>query len=159
MGTIHCKREFESMSKEDKKETQGALTMDLWQRGELLAMAAELMPRATAEGGAAGKRLGEFERHYTELAFRVASGIGELHHDWADTFFILQGGAEIVTGGALVGPHTVAPGEERGTAITGAARRRVAAGDVVHIPAGLPHQMILGQGETICYFVLKIQQK
>jgi uncharacterized RmlC-like cupin family protein len=34
----------------------------------------------------------------------------------------------------------------------------VAAGDVVHIPAGLPHQMMLGAGETVAYFVLKIRE-
>lgn len=133
--------------------------MDLWQRGELLKLAAELRPRAIAEGGAASVRLADFPGHYTEVAFRVASGIGELHHDWADTFFILDGSAELVTGGALVEAREVGPGEERGSSITGTLRRRVAAGDVVHIPAGLPHQMILSAGGTVAYFVLKIKER
>lgn len=135
------------------------MKMDFLSREELLVVVEELRLRAVAEGGAASKRLADFPRHYTEVAYRVASGIGELHHNWADTFFILVGSAELVTGGELVDAREVGPGEVRGTSITGTARRRVAAGDVVHIPAGLPHQMILSECETVAYFVLKIQEK
>jgi uncharacterized RmlC-like cupin family protein len=34
----------------------------------------------------------------------------------------------------------------------------VRAGDVVHIPAGMPHQMLLSQGESITYFVIKAEE-
>lgn len=133
--------------------------MDHWGNESVLKIVEELRPRAVAAGGAASVRLAEFPRHYTEIAFRVASGIGELHHNWADTFFILEGTAELVTGDEMVEARVIAPGEERGRTITGTARRRVAAGDVIHIPAGQAHQMILSEGETVAYFVLKIQER
>ncbi len=41
----------------------------------------------------------------------------------------------------------------------GGTKQEVAAGDVVHIPAGVPHQMLLPQGGTITYFVVKIREK
>ena len=116
------------------------------------------MPRAKSEGGAASKRLGNFPRHYTEITFRCASGIGEFHAHYADTFFILAGSATLITGGKLIEPRKIGPGEARGSAITGETRQRLGAGMVVHIPAGLTHQMILSADETITYFVLKIQE-
>ena len=90
------------------------MKMDFLSREELLVVVEELRLRAVAEGGAASKRLADFPRHYTEVAYRVASGIGELHHNWADTFFILVGSAELVTGGELVDAREVGPGEWRG---------------------------------------------
>ena len=41
----------------------------------------------------------------------------------------------------------------------GGARQDVRPGDVVHIPAGTPHQMLLKDGETVTYFVVKVQEK
>ena len=124
----------------------------------MLAMAQELKPRAQSEGGAASLRLAEFPRHYTEIAFRCASGVGEWHQHWADTFFILEGSARLVTGGELVDAREVGPGEKRGRAITGESRQQLITGAVVHIPAGVAHQMILNEGEMITYFVVKIKE-
>ena len=133
-------------------------TSDLWNSAALLELAASIVPRAQAEGGAASQRLAEFPRHYTELAYRCASGIGEVHAHFADTFFILAGSATLITGGKLIEPRKIGPGEARGTAISGESRKQLKAGAVVHIPAGLAHQMILSADESITYFVLKIQE-
>ena len=93
------------------------------------------------------------------LAFRSRSGGGELHQNFADIFVILEGRATVVTGGEMADPKTTAPAEIRGTSVKGGAGQQVKAGDVVHIPAGTPHQMVLADGDTVTYFVIKVQEK
>jgi hypothetical protein len=29
---------------------------------------------------------------------------------------------------------------------------------VVHIPASMPHQMVLSEGDTVTYFVIKVEE-
>jgi mannose-6-phosphate isomerase-like protein (cupin superfamily) len=44
------------------------------------------------------------------------------------------------------------------TAISGGTEVKVGAGDVVTIPAKMPHQMKLDPGKEITYFVVKVTQ-
>jgi mannose-6-phosphate isomerase-like protein (cupin superfamily) len=92
------------------------------------------------------------------LAFRNRNGGGELHQNYADLFYILDGGATLMTGGELVDPKTIASGEIRGASVKGGVGQEVKAGDVVHIPAGTPHQMLVPDGSTVTYFVVKVQE-
>lgn len=92
------------------------------------------------------------------LAFRCTDGGGELHQCFADLFYILDGRASLLTGGALVSPVTTAPGEVRSASVQGGTRQELKAGDVVHIPSATPHQMLVSAGDTVTYFVVKIQE-
>src|SRR6516164_8200388 len=73
----------------------------------------------------ASETLEKYPHHYTMLAFRQSSGGGELHQNFADIFFILDGHATVVTGGSLVDPKTTAPGEIRGKSVDGGSRQDV----------------------------------
>jgi mannose-6-phosphate isomerase-like protein (cupin superfamily) len=95
----------------------------------------------------------------TLLAFRDRDGKGEQHQQLGDVFFVLQGTATLVTGGTISNPATTAPGEIRGASVQDGTRRKLQEGDVVHIPANTPHQMLLDSGSSITYFVVKIPQK
>ena len=64
----------------------------------------------------------------------------------------------MLTGGQLVDQKTTAPGEIRGKSVQGGTRQELKAGDVVHIPAGMPHQMLLSDGDTVTYFVVKVEE-
>ncbi len=55
-------------------------------------------------------------------------------------------------------PKTTGPGETLGASVKGGSRQTLNAGDVVHIPAGMPHQMILDDGATVTYFVVKVEE-
>ncbi len=92
------------------------------------------------------------------LAFREKSGGGELHQNFADMFVILDGRATVVTGGSVVDQKIVGPGEIRGKSVEGGTREEVKAGDVVHIPAGMPHQTLVADGDTVTYFVVKAEE-
>jgi mannose-6-phosphate isomerase-like protein (cupin superfamily) len=56
----------------------------------------------------------------------------------------------------VVNPKTTAPHEIRGPSVRGGEKRALAAGDIVHIPAKVPHQMLVENGKEITYFVVKI---
>jgi mannose-6-phosphate isomerase-like protein (cupin superfamily) len=131
---------------------------DHWSRAQLLERAKHLQQQAAKGDGSASETLEKYPHHYTMLAFRQKSGGGELHQNFADMFVILDGHATIVTGGSVVDQKTVSPGEVRGKSVEGGKRQDVTAGDVVHIPAGMPHQTLVADGETVTYFVVKAEE-
>lgn len=81
----------------------------------------------------------------------------ELHRNFADIFYIVQGSTTLVTGGKMIGETGKDPDEPRGTSIEGGETRQLSAGDAVVIPAGVPHLMKDVQG-TLLYFVVKVQK-
>jgi mannose-6-phosphate isomerase-like protein (cupin superfamily) len=136
-----------------------SMKFDHWTPAQLLDRAQHLRQQAAQADGSASETLDKYPHHYTMLAFRSRNGGGELHENYADLFYILDGNATVVTGGALVDRHASAPGEVRGSSVNGGSRQDVKAGDVVHIPAGMPHQMLVPEGSTVTYFVVKVQEK
>ena len=141
--------------------TKGAFSQsmksDHWSPSELLDRAKHLKELA-GEKGSASETLEKYPHHYTMLAFRNRSGGGEAHQNYADVFYILDGHASLVTGGEVMEPKSTGPGETLGTSVKGGSRQELKAGDVVHIPASMPHQMVLGEGDTVTYFVIKVEE-
>ncbi len=141
--------------------SRGASAQDMksdhWSPAELLERAKHLQQLA-AQKGSASETLVKYPHHYTMLAFRNRSGGGELHENFADVFYILDGRATVMTGGEVVEPKTTGPGETLGASVKGGSGQAVKAGDVVHIPAGMPHQMVLADGDTVTYFVIKVEE-
>ncbi|MFZ0743559.1 MAG: hypothetical protein WAM85_04095 [Terracidiphilus sp.] len=131
---------------------------DHWSPAELLERAQHLRQLAAQGDGSASEILEKYPHHYTMLAFRNRTGGGELHKNFADLFYILDGHTTLITGGEVVDPTTSGPGEIRGTSVKGGTAQELKAGDVVHIPAGMAHQMRVGDGDTVTYFVVKIQE-
>ncbi len=131
---------------------------DHWSTAELLERAKHLKELAAKGEGSASETLEKYPHHYTMLAYREHSGGGEVHQDFADIFFILDGHATVVTGGTLIEGKTTAPGEMRGKSVDGGSRQELKAGDVVHIPAGTPHQTLVADGQTVTYFVVKVEE-
>jgi mannose-6-phosphate isomerase-like protein (cupin superfamily) len=134
-------------------------------QGFAIWTAADLKSRAAALGSKMGPdklasdKLADYGKYNTQLAHREASGGAELHEKMADIFVIQSGDATVVVGGAIEGSHQTAPGEIRGTSVTGGERHRVAVGDVVHIPANTPHQMLVDPGHHVTYFVVKVESR
>ncbi len=131
---------------------------DHWASHILLERAAYLRKMAKAGNGSASETLREYPRHAAMLSFRSQSGEVEVHEKFADLFCVLAGAATLITGGTVTGARTVGPGETRGNSIAGGTRQELKAGDVAHVPAGTPHQMLLSGDRTVTCFVLKIQE-
>lgn len=136
-----------------------ALKVDLYTPSQILSEAQKLEPKAQGPDHAASAKLEEYPNHYTMVALRHKDGGAELHENFADIFYVVQGSATLVTGGSISDAKEVSPGEIRGSEVTGGERTVLAVGDVVHIPAGLSHQLLIPRGETFVYFVIKIKEK
>lgn len=134
------------------------MSSDHWSRDKLLERAQHLRELAAQGDGSASETLEKYPRHYTMLAFRSRNGGGELHQHFADIFTLLDGHATLITGGEVAEPKTTAPGEIRGASVKGGSRQELHMGDEVHIPAGTPHQMLVAPGDTVTYFVVKVQE-
>jgi mannose-6-phosphate isomerase-like protein (cupin superfamily) len=130
----------------------------VWNATDLKARGAQLAAKMGAQKSA-GETLADYGKYNTMLSHRETSGGGELHEKTADIFFIQSGDATLVVGGSLTESQTIGPGELRGTAVAGGESRQVSAGDVVHIPANTPHQMLLNPGHQVTYFVVKVESR
>jgi mannose-6-phosphate isomerase-like protein (cupin superfamily) len=93
------------------------------------------------------------------IALRHKDGGAEIHANFADFFLIVQGSATLVTGGTVEGGKEQSPGEIRGGVVRNGTSMTLNPGDVVHIPATVPHQMLVPEGSTFIYFVIKVKEK
>jgi mannose-6-phosphate isomerase-like protein (cupin superfamily) len=84
-----------------------------------------------------------------------APGRPAIHLAEAEYFTVVQGTGTLVTGGQLRNPKTVKPGQMDGDAIEGGTTRALAAGDVVLIPAGVPHGFGIS-GEPLVLLGIKV---
>ena len=92
------------------------------------------------------------------VAHREGSGLAEVHDTEADIMMISKGQVTMVYGGTVVDGKTTTPGETRGSGIKGGTEVKLGPGDVLHIPAKVPHQMKLDPGTQVTYFVTKVVQ-
>ena len=132
--------------------------VDHWSPPLLLERAAYLRKLAKHGDGSASETLKEYPQHLAMLSFRSRSGEVEVHERFADLFVVLAGAATLVTGGTVSGARIVAPGEMRGISIEGGTQQNLRPGDVAHVPAGTPHQMLLKGDDTITCLVMKVQE-
>ena len=135
-----------------------AVHSDHWSAAVLLERAAYLRKLAKNGNGTESETLQEYPRHCAMLLFRGRDGGAEVHENFADLFFVLDGSATLVTGGTVAGANSIGPGEIRGSSVEGGRRQELRAGDVAHVPAGLSHQMLVANGETVTCLVMKVQE-
>jgi mannose-6-phosphate isomerase-like protein (cupin superfamily) len=135
------------------------LTVDHYTQSQLIEKAQALNAKAQGPDGAASVKLNEYANHFTMISLRHKNGGAEIHEQYADFFFVVQGQAILLTGGAVQNGKTVSPGEIRGAAVLGGTKTNLSQGDVVHIPASVPHQLLVPDGGTFVYFVIKVKEK
>lgn len=124
----------------------------------LLERAAHLRKLARLGDGSASEVLREYPQHAIHLLVRSRNGGAEQHARFADLFFVLEGRAALLTGGTVAEAKTIGPGEIRGSAVEGGVVQELRAGDVAHVPAGLPHQMLVSGDKFVTCLVVKMEQ-
>ena len=122
---------------------------------ELEHQLAELAGSAK-EKGSSGSTLGDYGSHALKLSVRGASGGAEVHAHFDDVMVIEGGTATLVTGGTVIDPKTATGGETKGPGILGGVSQKIAKGDVVYVPAGTPHLLLIPKGTIFSAFVVKI---
>ncbi len=128
-----------------------------YKSADLKAYSKKLAPKIDAQKVATAD-LARWGGHWLMVAHREGNGEAELHDTEIDIFLPQTGEATLVVGGEIEGARTTAPGQVRGKSIRNGHKVRLAAGDVVHIPARTPHQVLLDRGE-FTYAVVKIESK
>lgn len=92
----------------------------------------------------------------TGVVRRTSATLAEEHTSWTDVWYVISGEGTLVTGGSLTDAQTESPGELRGRAISGGVERHIAPGDVVTVPAGIPHWVRKISGNEFVYLMVKI---
>jgi mannose-6-phosphate isomerase-like protein (cupin superfamily) len=101
------------------------------------------------------KQRADFGDHLLEISHREVDGRVEVHQTKADVMVIQTGTATLVTGGEVLDPVSTGPNEIQGSSIKGGVKHQVGPGDIIEIPAGVPHQFFVAPGTQITYLVVK----
>ncbi|WP_158941460.1 hypothetical protein [Granulicella sp. S190] len=126
---------------------------------DMTAQGAEQLEKAkTSAAGSSSTVLAKYPGHYTMMSARTKSGGAEVHANYSDFLIVLDGDGTELTGGTVVDPKQGMNGETRGLRLEGATAHTLHKGDILHIPAGTPHQAIEVPGQTITIFVIKAEQ-
>jgi glc operon protein GlcG len=103
-----------------------------------------------------GMPLLEIANYKIHASHREGPGGVEVHTRDTDIIYMLEGSATLVTGGTLVEGKNIEPEEIRGKDVKGGETRRIAKGDVIIVPNGVPHWFKEVKG-PLDYYVVKVR--
>lgn len=83
------------------------------------------------------------------LEYRQAGAPAAVHKTQAEIFHVVSGAGQMVTGGTLDAARAVDAANESGPSISGGSSRRVAAGDMIVVPAGVAHWIPSVEGRLV----------
>jgi quercetin dioxygenase-like cupin family protein len=140
-------------------QTPARATFALWRVDELnqrdQALSTKIGPDHSAR-----ETLAEYGDHRFRYIRRDADGFPEQHNQIVDVVYVQSGEGTLQLGGKVIGMKASSgPGEFVGTSLEGGERHAIAAGDVMHIPAGIPHAFLVPTGKHITYVLLKFPGK
>ena len=133
----------------------GVPGVHVWKSADIAAKGKQLGQKLDAQKVASEIVATEGNRKFM-IAHREGSGQAEWHEKDADVMFISTGNVTVIYGGTIVDEKSSGPGEKRGSSIRGGTEAKLGPGDVLHIPAKIPHQMMLAPGAQVTYFVTKV---
>jgi len=134
-----------------------ATTLRLGAAGTELSRQVTFIDREmVAAGFEKGKVLANMGNYMVHASHRDMDGVAEIHTLDTDLIYMLAGAATLVTGGAVPDAKAIEPNEFRGAAIVGGDSRRIGKGDVILVPAGVPHMFTEVQG-PLDYYVVKVR--
>ena len=125
-----------------------------WGADELARRDAALVTRVEPDHSAR-ETLADFgsptRLHRFRLIHLDADERPEIHDDSIDVVFVKSGAGEVQVGGEMIDrAGSVGSGIADGT------RHPVAAGDMLHIPAGMPHGYLVPDGGHITYVLVRV---
>jgi mannose-6-phosphate isomerase-like protein (cupin superfamily) len=133
--------------------------LGLWKAAELQKRDAALSTRIGPDHSAR-ETLADYEHHRFRFLRRDADGNPEQHDAIVDVVFVHSGEGTLVVGGTMIGKKAGSgAGEYVGTSLEGGERRALGPGDVVHIPAAVPHSFLVPAGKHLTYVLVKFPAK
>ena len=129
---------------------------DLQQREAALIETAKTVPTGFAVG-----TMDNYGNDRTLLVVRLHTGDAERHQFWADQIYVNHGDLILVYGGTMQQERSngTAPGETLGSGIEGGKEIPLHTGDIIHIPAGIPHWVKVATATSTAYLVFKEKDK
>jgi uncharacterized RmlC-like cupin family protein len=104
--------------------------------------------------------LADFGDHRFRFLHRNADGFPEQHDNIVDVVFVQSGEGTLQLGGVMVDKKaTGGAGEFVGSRLEGGTRHPLGAGDVIHIPATVPHAFLVEKGKHITYVLVKFPEQ
>jgi quercetin dioxygenase-like cupin family protein len=86
---------------------------------------------------------------------RDKAGQVEVHDKETDVIYVIDGEATFVTGGTMIGGKVTKAGQSLGTDIKGGDIHQLSKGDVIVVPAGVPH-WFKEVPQSVSYYVVKV---
>jgi mannose-6-phosphate isomerase-like protein (cupin superfamily) len=86
---------------------------------------------------------------------RDVPGEVEVHDNETDVIYVVDGEATFVTGGKMTGGRDNGPGQHLGSGVQGGETHHLTKGDVITVPAGVPH-WFKAVPHPISYYVVKV---
>ena len=130
----------------------------LWKAGELTRRDTALSKNVGPDHSAR-ETLADFGDHRVRFLYRNADGFPEQHDTIVDLVFVQSGEGVLQLGGTMIDKKaTGSPGEYAGTMLDGGSRHPLGAGDVIHIPAAVPHAFLVTKGQHLTYVLVKFPE-
>jgi hypothetical protein len=127
----------------------------MWTAAELKQRDAALSKKVGPDHPAR-ETLAEYDDHRLRFLYRDADGFPEQHDNIVDVVFVQSGEGTLHLGGKMIDSKgSTGSGEFLGTGIEGGEKHPLGAGDVIHIPAKIPHRFLVAKGKHITYVLVK----
>jgi len=106
---------------------------------EITALIAKAKSERKGDAPLVAERILSLAPYSANLEYRAAVGPAAVHEKEAEMFYVIDGGATLVTGGKLVNEKRANAENLNGTAIENGTSRNIAKGDFVIVPENTPH--------------------
>jgi mannose-6-phosphate isomerase-like protein (cupin superfamily) len=127
----------------------------IWKSGEL-RQRDDALSKKVGPDHSARETLADYGDHRFRMLYRDADGIPEQHDQIVDVVVVQSGEGTLLVGGTMINRKASSgAGEYLGTGIEGGERHALAPGDIVHIPAKVPHSFLVPKGKHITYVLVK----
>ena len=131
----------------------------LWKAEDLRRRDAALSKKIGPDHSAR-ETLADFGDHRFRFLHRSADGFPEQHDNIVDVVFVQSGEGTLQLGGVMVDKKaTGGTGEFVGSRLDGGSRHPLGAGDVIHIPATVPHAFLVPKGKHLTYVLVKFPEQ
>lgn len=130
----------------------------LWKAAELTRRDAALSKNVGPDHSSR-ETLADFGDHRVRFLYRNADGFPEQHDTIVDLVFVQSGEGVLQLGGTVIDKKaTGGPGEYVGSRLEGGSRHPLSTGDVIHIPATVPHAFLVAKGKHLTYVLVKFPE-
>lgn len=130
----------------------------LWDAATVEA-AANRLEKSLGDEALVWETIGNYDGHSVYLVLRGKTSRAEIHDTESDVQISVRGKATSVIGGELVDAESLPRKQRRGPSIEGGNHRELAPGDIMHIPSGAPHQLLIDPAEPYMYLLIKIDEE